>query len=101
MRQVLEYVESSELQDVLNFVQTATPKSLSPGSVPSFQVAQILTGDCLYLPFGFVFLERALNGDSITLKVTWSGSMVPWDDLIVMSKQIQHNRPVSPKRFSK
>ena len=39
----------------------STPPDLPAGSVPSFLVNQILVGDVMVLPMGYMFVEKAVG----------------------------------------
>ena len=42
---------------------TTDTLTASPASVPSLLVAQILPGDVVWIPTGYYFLEKAINGE--------------------------------------
>lgn len=62
-------MEHESLKEIIEDLKGFTSDGLQPGALPSFHVAQVLAGDVMVLPAGFVFLERAVNADSITVKV--------------------------------
>ena len=70
--EVKEFTEAKDMDTILNFMRAAEPDALPAGSVPSFQAGQLLPGDALFLPMVAVYLEKAINANSITLKATWS-----------------------------
>lgn len=61
--------ESNELKKLMGWLKGASPKEIPAGSVTTFQLGQILPGDAVFLPFGSIFVEKALNAHSVTLKV--------------------------------
>ena len=67
--QVAEFTEKSDVSSILAWMQSITPEKLPATSVPSLQVAHILPGDAVYLPMASFFVEKALNANSINLKV--------------------------------
>jgi hypothetical protein len=40
--------------------------------MPSFCVAQLNAGDVMFIPTGFLFLEKAVNATSLSIKVAIS-----------------------------
>lgn len=69
--QVMEFIEGNSLADCIDFLKRVTNKDLAdcPGSVPSLAVNQVLLGDVVYLPLGYMFLERAVSANSVCIKV--------------------------------
>ena len=65
----MEFTEATTAGEALDFMKNAQPDSFPDGSVPSFQVGQLLPGDALVLPMATIYLEKAINAHSITLKV--------------------------------
>ena len=68
--QVSEFIESKELPRVLDWLKTVTPDTLPAESVPTFAVGQVLMGDLLFTPLAYYFVEKAVNANSISLKVS-------------------------------
>lgn len=56
---------------------TADELNQYPGSMPSLLVGQVLPGDLVHLPFGYIFLEKCVNARSVTLKVAWQAQRKP------------------------
>ncbi|CAL1156990.1 unnamed protein product, partial [Cladocopium goreaui] len=65
-----KYFETQELSKVLQCLKELTPDSLKAGSLPTFMVNQVTAGDMVFLPFGFIFCEKATNAASITIRAT-------------------------------
>ena len=88
-----EYIESTKLQDISTWLKNAKPKELYDSSVVTFKIAQVLPGDAIWLPLGHVFIEKALNSHSVTLKIP---SMMfdadARDDFLLLVNQL----PVKP-----
>ena len=66
---VASFIESNELKKLMGWLKGASTKEIPAGSVTTFQLGQILPGDAVFLPFGSIFVEKALNAHSVTLKV--------------------------------
>ena len=78
LAEVLEFSEATSLKDALQFMKDMDPEKLPAGSVPSFMVGNISANDAVFLPMGCLFVEKAINANSICAKVsqTWSWCII-------------------------
>ena len=67
--QVRDFIENPSLQACTEFMRMSTPSDLPAGSVPSFLVNQVMVGDVMVMPMGYMFVEKAVNSNSICIKV--------------------------------
>ena len=67
----MEFIENDALMPALDCMKGITPDTISPGSVPSFCVNQVSPGDLLWTPCAYLFVEKAVNANSIALRATW------------------------------
>ena len=59
------------MANIMQFLKDASPDTVENYSVPTLAMGQVLMGDVVYLPFAYLFLEKAVNAASYTLKVSW------------------------------
>ena len=66
----MEFIEADSIKSVLDFLKSANTENLKDGSVPSLVVGRIAVGDLVWMPMAYMFVEKAVNAHSVSIKAS-------------------------------